>query len=123
MLAPPKRFKAKSFKRATLAFVYLFLVTVLVLMAIVTMVRKDREVFSETLDWLETSNLDLATYLDRDLPLLFPLRPLLPNKSFELVFFVISAPGNADRREEIRHTWARRARKFGYPVIFVLGKK
>ena len=76
--------------------------------------------FSKSQEWQEGTNRNLTTYLSMD-PLL-RIQPLLPNRSFEFAFFVISSPSNGVRRNEIRQTWAKQAHKLGYPVIFVLGE-
>ena len=83
-------------------------------------VTRNRKVFSESQEWQEGNNHNLTTYLSVD-PLL-RIRPLLPNRSFEFAFFVISSPSNSVRRNEIRQMWGKHAHKLGYPVIFVLGE-
>ena len=118
----PRRLKLKkknlSFALLSLALLAGFFVGIILFM------RRNRSVFFQTNpgEWSETSNLNLSSYFAATDPL-FSTQPLIANRDSELAFFVISAPGHDVQRDQIRQTWAKKARKFGYPVTFVIGNQ
>ena len=48
--------------------------------------------------------------------------PIVGSQVYDVVFVVVSAPGNSVRRQDIRSTWAKGAWKLKFPVIFLIGE-
>lgn len=78
--------------------------------------------FSETDVFFKPPRWESASLRNR--PDLFFSEPLISevDEKPPILFLVNSAPGNHDRRGQIRATWAKQARRFGFPVAFLVGR-
>ncbi len=81
---------------------------------------------TEVEGWSTKSDRNLSAYVwplsGKQSQFISKARLPVSEEPFPVVFFVISAPDNFDRRQSLRSTWVVRAKRLDCPVIFLLGK-